>query len=172
MSSYISDQRTNTPASLCHILLLPTDTEQLPSPLFLQLVCFCCQKSEYSHQAIPPRTKHRMDTNQTHCLLQGVAAANPAILVSQPFIWKKSLYCPGMSLNQQGAFSRATKEKVDGHSLLAGRYQVPELHGSFPVSSCSSGCPFSHTNPQPQRSQTRDCWVFSVHTAQNCPISS
>lgn len=113
-------------------------------PPFLQFVCFCCQKSEYSLQAIPPRSKHRVDTNQPPWCSSGLLQAilQPS---DQSSLFGIVLYCPGMSPNQHRASSGATKGKVEGQSLS----QMAELHGSFPVPSCSSsGCPFSHTNPQ------------------------
>lgn len=77
MSGYISDQRTEAPVFLCNILLLPTDTDQLSSPLFLQLVCFCCQKSKYSHLALTLTPNLLVRTpKQPGRVLQGGAASS------------------------------------------------------------------------------------------------
>lgn len=131
-----------------HLLLSVTSffpqTQSSCTPPFLQFVCFCCQKSEYSLQAIPPRSKHRVDTNQPPWCSSGLLQAilQPS---DQSSLFGIVLYCPGMPPNKHRASSGATKGKVEGQSLS----QMAELHGSFPVPSCSSsGCPFSHTNPQ------------------------
>lgn len=57
--------------------LLPTDADQLSSPLFLQLVCFCCQKSKYSHLALTLIPNLLVWTpKQPGCVLQGGAASS------------------------------------------------------------------------------------------------
>lgn len=150
MLGYISDQRTNTPASLCHVLLLPSDTDSCHPSSCFSLYAFAAKGLD-----IPSRPSHLVpNTGWTQTSPPGCSGGLlQAILISQLFIWNKALYCPGMPLNQHRAFSGA-KGRSRGTQFVTGSYQVAELghqlrlHGSFPESGCSSsGCPFSHTKP-------------------------
>lgn len=127
MLGYISDQRTKAPVFLCNILFLPTDTEQLSLPLFLQLVCFCCQKSKYSHLALTPHTNHtHADMKAVRLSPAGSRCSQLCDPTSELFILNKSLYCPGTQHHQGGAFSAATKGKVSAQQA-AGQHSSCEV---------------------------------------------
>lgn len=141
------------------MLFLPTDTEQLPLPLFLELVCFCCQKSKYSHLAITPHTKHTRCGHKNSPVVYSSELLQPILQSSyqspvfwiNPFIvqvcnkinvelsqqpWRAKSAALGHSLVSSQLLDCLSRKTKWGSTLL-----IPSVPG---YGSC---CHFSHTNP-------------------------